>query len=195
LSNPVEIQNASPATDDQQLKTHNSELETETEVPYVQTFQPQQVEVQTSKGVMKLARCKHIKFDGVQCGSPALRGREHCFYHHRCRRNRKIGVVLPLLENAKAINFAAMQTAEALLCNNLDRRVASQVLFALKIASINLRHMQPEPAPHELALDDPSEFTYMHRLDEVIKEMDRTGKDLSPKITEIIDDRTRGLDP
>jgi hypothetical protein len=187
----VENTKALPTTDNQPPTTAVPEVEP----PAVYTFAPQQVEVQTAKGVMKIARCKHIKFDGVQCGSPSLRGRDHCFYHHRVRRNRKVGVVLPLLENAKAINFAAMQTAEALLANNLDRRAAAQVLFALKIASINLRHMQPDPAPNELALDDPSELTYAHRMDELMQEMDRTGKDLSPQITEIIDDRTRGLDP
>ena len=29
-------------------------------------------------------RCQHIKINGTQCGSPALRDTKHCYYHIRC---------------------------------------------------------------------------------------------------------------
>jgi hypothetical protein len=31
------------------------------------------------------ARCRHIKVNGTQCGSPALRNKIFCFYHHKDR--------------------------------------------------------------------------------------------------------------
>ena len=31
------------------------------------------------------ARCRHIKVSGTQCGSPALRSKIFCFYHHKDR--------------------------------------------------------------------------------------------------------------
>ena len=30
-------------------------------------------------------RCRHIKANGTQCGSPALRNKKFCFYHHEDR--------------------------------------------------------------------------------------------------------------
>jgi len=29
----------------------------------------------------EIARCQHIKINGVQCGSPALLNRKFCFFH------------------------------------------------------------------------------------------------------------------
>ena len=30
-----------------------------------------------------VARCQHIRVNGTQCGSPALRDEKHCYYHMR----------------------------------------------------------------------------------------------------------------
>ena len=32
---------------------------------------------------MSFRACDHLKLDGVPCGSPALRGKKLCYYHHR----------------------------------------------------------------------------------------------------------------
>ncbi len=31
-------------------------------------------------------QCRHLFTDGHQCGSPALRGEELCYFHHTARR-------------------------------------------------------------------------------------------------------------
>ena len=33
----------------------------------------------------RAARCRHIKVNGTQCGSPALRSKNFCFYHQQNR--------------------------------------------------------------------------------------------------------------
>jgi len=38
-----------------------------------------------------VAHCQHIKKNGSQCGSPALRNQQFCYFHDRCR---------PLIQNA-----------------------------------------------------------------------------------------------
>jgi hypothetical protein len=144
---------------------------------------------------MVIPRCQHIKFDGVQCGSPAVHNRRHCFYHNRVRYERRSRVVVPLLENAKAINYAAMQTAELLAGGAIDRRDAAQILFALKIASLNLRYLQQDPPAGEMALEDPSDAYYKAGMDKAYAEMRATGKDITEVTRHLIDERIAGLTP
>jgi hypothetical protein len=55
-------------------------------------------------------RCQHIKVNGTQCGSPALRNRRLCFFHDRIRRIRR-----------------------------MDHKTAGLMLYAPQTASANLR--------------------------------------------------------
>src|ERR1019366_3422155 len=70
--------------------------------------------------------CKHVKANGEFCGSPALRGREYCYFHltvlgRRLRTQKHIMkgenhyLQLPTLEDANSIQMALMQVMEALL--------------------------------------------------------------------------------
>jgi hypothetical protein len=144
---------------------------------------------------MVIPRCQHIKFDGVQCGSPALRNKKHCFYHNRVRTLRRGDVIVPLLENAKAINYTAMQTAEALLTGYIDRRDAAQILFALKIASLNLRYLKTDPPASEIALEDPAETHYQAGMDKAHADATEHGTDITQTVQQLMDDRVRGLTP
>ena len=98
-------------------------------------------------------RCQHVKINGTQCGSPALRRRRHCFFHERIRRERaKIaadtsaqrGFDLPLLEDANSVQVALMKTIQMLGCGRLDHRTAGLILYALQTASVNLRNAEFE---------------------------------------------------
>jgi hypothetical protein len=104
----------------------------------------------------KLPRqCQHIKSNGEFCGSPALRGRNYCFFHltHIGRRLRaertheqtaqaatpQTAVLeLPPLEDANSIQIALMQVIDAILHNRLDTKRAGLTLYALQTASSNL---------------------------------------------------------
>ena len=35
-----------------------------------------------------IARCQHIKVNGIQCGSPALKDRKFCYFHQRWHKSR-----------------------------------------------------------------------------------------------------------
>jgi hypothetical protein len=66
-------------------------------------------------------RCQHIKVNGTQCGSPALRRHQFCYFHHAWRQTRQapqasaasqhqaLTAALPLLEDANSIQGALMQ--------------------------------------------------------------------------------------
>jgi hypothetical protein len=34
-----------------------------------------------------IPQCQHIKLNGVRCGSPALRGKDLCYFHNRHERH------------------------------------------------------------------------------------------------------------
>jgi hypothetical protein len=94
-------------------------------------------------------RCQHIKMNGTQCGSPALRWRRLCFFHDRIKRERaKIAADmtaqrrfdLPLLEDANSVQVSLMKVMQMLGSGRLDHRTAGLMLYALQTASVNLRH-------------------------------------------------------
>ena len=95
-------------------------------------------------------RCQHLKINGTQCGSPALRRNRFCFFHKRFQDERirlstdraRRGVatfILPVLEDANSIQIALMQVMRLLLTQQIEHKTASLLLYALQTASTNLR--------------------------------------------------------
>src|ERR1700686_1813851 len=86
-------------------------------------------------------RCRHIKGNGTQCGSPSLRSKNFCFYHeqHRplfaeCYAAEKYStgdIVLPAFEDAHSIQFVIRKTVQLLLQKRIERSTASVLLSAL----------------------------------------------------------------
>jgi len=94
--------------------------------------------------------CEYAKPNGEFCGSPALRGRDYCHWHLTCvaRRLRAekqeatqdcTPLVLPPLEDANSIQLAVMMVMDAMLRNRIAPKMSGQLLYALQIASCNLR--------------------------------------------------------
>ena len=109
-------------------------------------------------------RCQHLKINGTQCGSPALRRNRFCFFHKRFQDERirlsadraRRGVatfILPVLEDANSIQIALMQVMRLLVAQQIDHKTASLLLYALQTASTNLRMTDFKPHRHEVVLD------------------------------------------
>ena len=108
-----------------------------------------------------ILRCQHLKINGTQCGSPALRNERYCYFHHesnqtfltvddkpRARqrvRPRPVHVQLPLLEDANSIQVALMQIMRLVLAGEIEHRTAGLLLYALQTASANLAQTSFEP--------------------------------------------------
>jgi len=99
-------------------------------------------------------RCQHVKINGTQCGCPALRRRRMCFFHVRCQDQRKRIVsdqfkqarfIMPILEDANAIQLALMEIMQLLAMGQMDHKTAGLMLYALQTASVNLRNTHFEP--------------------------------------------------
>ena len=111
-----------------------------------------------------IARCQHLKVNGTQCGSPALRKQRFCYFHKDWRQKRlqinvnirrEQGVVtLPVLEDANSIQVALMQVMRLLLTAQIEHRTAGLLLYALQTASANLARTTFEPElPTRVVID------------------------------------------
>lgn len=109
------------------------------------------------KFLPNVPRCQHLKVNGTQCGSPALRRNRFCFFHKRfqeekiklnCDRARRGNAtfILPVLEDADSIQVSLMQIMRLLLSGRIDRAQASPILYALQTATLNLRNVTIEPS-------------------------------------------------
>ena len=109
-------------------------------------------------------RCQHIKVNGVQCGSPALRRNRFCFFHKQYqnerirltadrRRRGTATFILPVLEDANSIQMAIMQIMRLILTGEIEHKTASLLLYALQTASTNMRSTKFEPRMHQVILN------------------------------------------
>jgi hypothetical protein len=95
---------------------------------------------------VEVRKCAHIKVNGTQCGSPALKTGTRCYFHEQAARRTRTSImhrpaVLPLLEDANAIQVALMDVIHDLRQDYIDIKVAGKLLYALQIASANLKRM------------------------------------------------------
>jgi hypothetical protein len=104
-------------------------------------------------GLENVNRCQHVKVNGTQCGSPALRRRRLCFFHVRCQQQRariaesqfkQARFLVPVLEDANAVQMALMQVMQLLSTGQMEHKTAALMLYALQTASCNLRNTQFE---------------------------------------------------
>ena len=104
--------------------------------------------------------CQHIKVTGVQCGSPAMRGEQFCYFHQRMLR----GVRTPpnarlhpiaMIENEQAIQASLMEVINALARNHIDLPRASLIIRALNIAVKNSRRARFDMNEDEMVREVP----------------------------------------
>ena len=115
---------------------------------------------------IEIRRCRHVKTNGTQCGSPALKGKELCYYHEQ-NQPREVelyidgerysdgSIMLPVLEDAHSIQTVIRQVLQLMLSRRIDRKDAGVMLYALQIASGNLKMMQAEKSKPTQVVIEP----------------------------------------
>jgi hypothetical protein len=107
-------------------------------------------------------RCEHIKVNGTQCGSPAIRKNSFCYFHGRWREQHITfattaktvpAIDLPVLEDANSIQVAIMQVLNLLLTGHIEHKTAALLLYGLQTASANLRHTRFNPFPKDVVIN------------------------------------------
>ena len=118
-------------------------------------------------------RCQHVKVNGVQCGSPALRRRRFCYFHENYRQtqarlmedqSRDRISNFPLLEDANSIQVAVMHVIHLLVSGRMDTKVAGLTLYALQTASVNMKRVNFEAQNATEVVIDPDtlDLTCLH---------------------------------
>jgi hypothetical protein len=119
-------------------------------------------------------RCRHLRINGGRCNAMALNGKAFCYFHMHNRRKPStkpaqsntvdygsipvnapvaptpLHLEVPLLEDRTAIQVSITRIVLALAANEIDPKRAGLLLYALQIASSNLRHdltVDPEDMP------------------------------------------------
>jgi hypothetical protein len=131
-------------------------------------------------------RCEHIKVNGTQCGSPAIRKNSFCYFHGRWREqhillntpgvNVRPAIDMPVLEDANSIQCAIMQVMSLLLSGQIEHKTAALLLYGLQTASGNLRHTQFEPYPRQVVIN-PATVGETHLGEDVWQNSDFNGKE------------------
>ena len=102
---------------------------------------------------MSFRTCDHLKADGIPCGSPALRGKKLCYYHHRdqkrleysvsaIRRADVLGPRLPRMKSRADIQMALGEIFLALADRRIPLQRASARLYDLQQATASLSEYQ-----------------------------------------------------
>jgi hypothetical protein len=88
---------------------------------------------------IEIRRCRHIKTNGTQCGSPALKGKELCYYHEQNQpREMELydsgdrycdgSMVMPVFEDAHSIQTVIRQVVQLMLTRRIERKDAGLML-------------------------------------------------------------------
>ena len=111
---------------------------------------------------VSIRRCQHIKVNGTQCGSPALRAEKYCYFHAICHRKGKDAILylneletamLPTLEDANSIQLGLAGVIRQLVNREINPKMAALLLYALQTASANLKYTSFEPEPTRVVID------------------------------------------
>ena len=107
-------------------------------------------------------RCQHIRLNGRRCGSPALHGESHCYFHNRIQFRaldaEDAEPFLPFIEDATSLQFALMRVMRLLLRGGVEYKRCALLLYSLQIVSSNLKAFaaeHPEPEIAESAQPQP----------------------------------------
>jgi hypothetical protein len=88
--------------------------------------------------------CSHIKADGALCRAIPMKNKTRCYFHQQTQtrqrqvRNNRM-LPMPVIEDVPSIQLALMDVLNRLTQGTIEARNAGLILYALQIASSNLR--------------------------------------------------------
>ena len=102
------------------------------------TWRAQKLE--SLKKANEAQRCEHLKLDGDRCGSPALRGRDYCFFHDQIYMQFD---ALPVIEDQRSLQVAYLRLAQQVHASTISLGQAKLLLQILQSAGKNLPMKEP----------------------------------------------------
>lgn len=115
-----------------------------------------------SKPIVRI--CRHIKDDGLRCGTPALNGRNFCYHHHRAHHpGARIGTRryrMPLLDSVASLQIALAHTLQALSTGELTPKQANSMMYGISLGTNLIRLSKPltEAEQQQVVTEIPAEM-------------------------------------
>lgn len=112
--------------------------------------------------------CRHVRTNGIRCGSPSLSGDQWCYFHNRLHQRHSRfrytevtrdylipgrDLELLALEDPESIQLALSMVINALATGALDSKRASTLLYGLQLASANAARLKSCPIPSDVVRD------------------------------------------
>ena len=92
-----------------------------------------------------IPQCEHIRLSGQRCGSPALRGEKHCYFHdYNFNPRYQFHGNIPLPEDASSIQVGLSRVIRNLEAEPASSKNYALMLYALQTASANLKRVREE---------------------------------------------------
>ena len=88
-------------------------------------------------------RCQHTKLNGSPCAAPARHGRNYCVFHD-AEHAKQPDSALRMVEDAMSLQYALFQVMRLLTDKAVDTKRVALMLYALQIASSNLKRLHEE---------------------------------------------------
>ena len=120
-------------------------IESNVEVNQEVNAQPEAQPKSESKPIVRI--CSHIKGDGIRCGTPALHGRQFCYFHQRAhhpgarlatRRYRA-----PIPDSVASLQIAMAHAMQALMSGDLTPKQANSIMYGINLSTNLLRLSKP----------------------------------------------------
>ena len=89
--------------------------------------------------------CHYVRFDGQQCGSPALRGKVFCYYHARSRSNLQGNIVVPPLDSPEAAAYAGRNLLNLMLNRRITVNELRAAVYCMRFISGSIARFNSKP--------------------------------------------------
>jgi hypothetical protein len=83
-------------------------------------------------------RCRWVRQDGTNCGSPQMKKHIYCFAHRQMMEARALALSLPAPEDANAIQIGIMRIQKALIEGTISTKSAGLLLYSMQLALQNV---------------------------------------------------------
>jgi hypothetical protein len=83
-------------------------------------------------------RCQWVKQDGTACRSPQMKQHIYCFAHKQMAAARELMLMLPVVEDANAIQVGLMRIQKALIEDTISMKKAGLLLYSMQLAMTNV---------------------------------------------------------
>jgi hypothetical protein len=83
-------------------------------------------------------RCQWVKQDGTACRSPQMKQHIYCFAHRQMAEARELMLMLPVVEDANAIQVGLMRIQKAVIEDTISMKKAGLLLYSMQLAMTNV---------------------------------------------------------